>query len=237
MREDRCLKPVCAGDSENRRNIVLVAQELRAHGWAVLTGHGAESADAFNALMPEIFHEFPLQHESRVLRPHDRSAAPTASMSSFTGLSAQPPHTDGAHKPRPPRYVMLKCLNPGESDCPTVVATLDWNRLDRDWPQALARRDWVIQGSPSSPFYGSVLERGRGNFSRVRFDRYCMRAPRGTQSAQEIADDLMRYATTTKISYQTGECLLLDNWRVLHGRAEGAAHSPSRRLQRWISRG
>ena len=72
---------------------------------------------------------------------------------------------------------------------------------------------------------------------RIRFDPFCMTPPLETDSVAHAAERIKEYAEIDAVEYDRGDCLLLDNWRVLHGRGEGAAAAPSRRLQRWISRG
>ncbi|WP_370867835.1 TauD/TfdA family dioxygenase [Phenylobacterium sp.] len=53
----------------------------------------------------------------------------------------------------------------------------------------------------------------------------------GVNADQTLAA-LRRYATATEVNWSTGDILLIDNWRCLHGRAE-AACAPSRVLRRW----
>ena len=215
----------------------IIAHEVRTRGWALFNQQGEPSAKFFNALVPELFKEYPLEAKSHILRPYSESEAPPASMSSLTGFAAQPLHTDGAHRPRPPRYILFRCLNPGEESCPTVVWTLDWHALKRDWPADLARNGWLIQPSADTRFYGSVLERESEGMHRIRFDMLCMAPPSGAGSVTTAVACINRYAEVHSVTYAQDDCLLLDNWRVLHGRGEGAVFAKSRRLQRWASRG
>ncbi len=214
-----------------------IVEEVHTRGWTRFSFRGKARAEDFNRRLGVLFEEYPLGSVSRVLRPYSQSEAPRGSMSSLTGFAAQPIHTDGAHKPTPPRYILLRCLNPGESSCPTVIWVLKWDTLERDWPANLARGGWLIRSSDQTRFYGQVLERVARGMARIRFDPFCMRPPLIAGTIAAATNCIERYAEVNTVELDRGDCLLLDNWRVLHGRGEGAARAPSRQMERWRSGG
>lgn len=169
----------------------------------------------------------------RDLKPYTKDAAPRGSMSSITGASAQPMHTDAAYNPQPPRYIALYCLEVGEAQCPTHVWSLDLARLQQDRPSVLCQADWVVHGGGNAPFYCSIVD-FRDADARIRFDPLCMRSvSRHGVTVETARDSLLEYAERVDFSWERGALLIIDNWRTLHARGEGAEKAPSRRVRRW----
>jgi hypothetical protein len=116
-----------------------IKEQVRIAGWAFLPApHGIDwpiLAQTFGIpVATQIARDLVLE-----LRPRSKSDAPKGTMSSFVGYSAQPMHTDAAYYPLPPRYVILTCINAGESTCPTHLWILNWRALLHDRPQILAK--------------------------------------------------------------------------------------------------
>jgi hypothetical protein len=167
------------------------------------------------------------------LIPYTKFAAPRNSMSAVIGTGAQPMHTDQAHSPSPPRYVVLKCIEPGEGRCPTHLWIPKLDQFARDRSSILTTVQWVFDDRRSSPFYSSILEslkEGR----RIRFDPCCMRPSSFCRDRVEDASDLLkRQSRWVAVEWEMDAVLVFDNWRCLHARAAGSARAPSRRLRRW----
>lgn len=230
------VKP-CVSEIERMLDISRISDETEARGWSLFNERNTPTAEYFNLHFPRLFSKYPFKSIPRILRPYTQSDAPVGSLSSRVGLQAQPPHTDYAYLPDPPRYILLRCERPGEKQCPTIVWTLDWKSLVRDRPADLVRNGWLIQSSPQNRFYGTVVETEPDGMPTVRFDAFCMTPPLGAGSVGCATNCLQSYAASTVIEYSEGDCVLLDNWRVLHARGDGADEAPSRRLQRWTSAG
>lgn len=167
------------------------------------------------------------------LRPYRHEEAPPASMSAITGLGPQPMHTDAAYQPRPPRYIALQCVNPGEATCHTHVWSLDVDRLVTDRPNTLTGPTWVVRGDAYNSFYCPVLD-VKHSLPRIRFDRCCM-APTigGAEMIDEAYATLESYAQKYDFEWERNATLIIDNWRCLHARGVGAHLAPSRLLRRW----
>jgi hypothetical protein len=169
----------------------------------------------------------------RDLKPYTKDAAPRGSMSSVTGTSAQPMHTDAAYIPLPPRYIALYCLEAGEAECPTHVWGLDLARLQHDRPNVLCQTTWVVQGGRNPPFYCSIADFQREQV-RIRFDPLCMRpVSKQGDTVEKARDALLAYAERVDFQWERGALLIIDNWRTLHARGDGAERAPSRRVRRW----
>jgi len=209
-------------------------RRLLSNGWCVMPpGLAIAPMDFLSTLGPLL-----LSHATRTyhydLRPCDKDSAPPASMSAITGTDAQPMHTDGAYYHLPPHFIALQCLEPGEAECPTHVWALDLTRLRRDGPTNLTKPDWVSRGDGHAPFYCPILEAQRGTL-RIRFDPLCMRpVHRASNTADEVRKALKSCCQQVEIEWERGSLLIIDNWRCLHARGEGASQARSRRLRRWM---
>lgn len=208
---------------------------LRTRGWTQLSWWDGQDVGILNARYPELFERAPLRPIRETLRPLDKDEAKPGTMSSFTGLGHQPPHTDKAHEATPPRYIVLRCDNVGSQQCATMMWSLDWRMLERERPCLLTDPSWVIRRSAAQLFYGQVLSVDVTGCGRVRFDSLCMSLP-GRPDATAIAlRTLLTDAEETAFNWQRGDTLLIDNWRTLHARSNVDVGARSRKLSRWTS--
>lgn len=148
--------------------------------------------------------------------------------SGLHGMGMFPLHTDLAHWHVPPRYLVLRCVVPA-ADVPT---------------------HFIHTRHVFGPEAGDTLKRALFRPRRRQGGRLtCVRLSEGecyrwdstfispvNRIAHELRSRIMtRLATHRSISLSLnhgGDCLLVDNWKVLHGRApvpSGAAH---RKLER-----
>lgn len=205
---------------------------IRSNGWVHLSLATQATMRELDACLRS---SFPMANKAvgMDLRPLDRASARPGSMSSFTGMTQQPFHTDAAFVPVPPRYLVIQCVERGEGRCPTQILALKWKSLREAPPPLLTEPVWVARGGGLSPFYTQVLSLNGQSDGLIRFDPLCMR-PSSTQpemAARTLAV-LEDYATPVDIDWKRGDALVIDNWRCLHRRAD-ASTAPSRLLRRW----
>lgn len=165
------------------------------------------------------------------LRPQEEGMANKNSLSSRHGKRVFPFHTDCAFWLVPPRYLILRATG-NSSGTPTRIAQVDWLN---DAPDLLERARTsifkVINGRQS--FLSPILER---NF--LRFDRDCM-IP-GTSGSHTLFQELDAAIPQSKIldvEWSDGFCLVIDNWRVLHGRSSCEDENGTRVLNRVLVMG
>lgn len=162
--------------------------------------------------------------------PSPSELAHPRSLSAVHGLGTFPLHAELSHRIRPCRYVVLACLNPG---IPSVAtALLDRHQLAFSSDEkAMLRNAVLLVRSGRRSFYSSILP---ADEAWMRFDTGCMEAvdARG-QAAIKMVEERLTRSSPTLHHWITGEILVIDNWRVLHGRtsAEGAV---GRRLSRML---
>jgi alpha-ketoglutarate-dependent taurine dioxygenase len=163
------------------------------------------------------------------LRPKQTKYARHKSLSAQFSVGAFPLHTDTAHWPVPCRYLLLACLTPGIGERETFVldsATLGMPAQQRELLYTVPFR--VLNGRLS--FFSTVLQHGR---PFIRYDPGCMSPvfPNG-ERVREILDNGTRPAQMTSIRWTPGQVLVIDNWRILHGRGEAACDDGQRTLLR-----
>lgn len=206
---------------------------VRKQGWAYLKDVPLLDADELAASIGQVL-RISNGDSSKILKPYSIGQAPPGSMSSMTGTGSQPMHTDKANSIIPPRFLLFTCIDPGESQCPTEIWSIDLDTIVHISSPTLFRSGWKANGGRRRrAFYCQVVN--QLNEQRfVRFDPCCMIPPSGDNSLiEEVYSSLKKECNKTQIFWVGHDILLLDNWRCLHGRGE-ATESPSRRLRRWL---
>lgn len=122
--------------------------------------------------------------------------------------------------------MILACLSPGAADRPTLL--LDTKRL----PLNKAKRDLLpfrIKNGRNS-FFGTILSKCR---SFVRFDPGCM-VPLDTdgERALNVFSKAHWPSYIEEIGWSEGRAVIIDNWRILHGRGSARTLDRDRILLR-----
>ena len=159
----------------------------------------------------------------QVLSPRTDAASTYPSLSARYGLASFPAHVDGAHRPIPPRYVLLYCTI-DEQARPTRL--YPWHALEYTARvEAQLSREVFAYRSGARSMLDSVLDRSR---AFVRLDPGCM-IPRTRQGESLLASiaSAIGSAEAVDVNWEPGRAALIDNWRTLHGR--GVARADGRR--------
>jgi alpha-ketoglutarate-dependent taurine dioxygenase len=159
-------------------------------------------------------------------------AQPIADRSGTTMLSTMATdhhlHTDESFYATPSRYVLLHCWRPDPAgDGISLIATAEdaLARLTAEERRNCARFRYSWRGVESP-----ILAAMPGNAPpRLRFnirEADCLEKPRAAGDA--LAQRFARAAdeAALELPLAEGDCLVLDNWRVLHGRTAFAPDSP-----------
>lgn len=167
------------------------------------------------------------------LIPLSQETARPRSLSRTFGLGDLPLHTDCAHHRTPPRYVLLRFAGEdGSAPVPTVLA--DSTELELSAQDRLHLRFALWTVNPGRRrFLSPVLSVLPDGHELLRFDMNCMRPAH--ESARLLGawlGDQMKHLRTARFEWQPGSALVLDNWRMLHGRASIEGAGTSRVLRR-----
>jgi L-asparagine oxygenase len=191
-----------------------------------------ESTAAASALgAPEQVEGLRLVHE---LLPTDTDLTTPNTYSGNFGLGAFPLHTDLAHWARPPRYLMLRC---SRGDANTQTQIVDGKLVIESLSSSVLAR---CLARPRRPLKGSLQllpiwqASSKPNQQFIRWDSIYLKPANEHALAifRRIDACLSSIQPVAKILLNKGDTLLLDNWRVLHGRSQVQNLESSRRIHR-----
>ena len=151
--------------------------------------------------------------ELQRLTVRPREQARPNSLSSRFGTGPFPLHTDGASWATPPRYLILGAATATYTSAATVICQVPI--LTRDAADRVCDGVFVIRHGANS-FFGSISRTGR---RYTRYDPACMRPiDEMSHSALALFSSLVAAQPRHLIKWRTGDVLVIDNWRTLHGR-------------------
>ena len=171
--------------------------------------------------------------EVQVLTPRHSEQAPPNTYSGNFGTQSFPLHTDLAHWYLPPRYFALRCVVGSRH-----VAT---NLVDvKDLISAVGRANLIrALVRPRRPLKRNLpllrlLARLKDGSEIFRWDSLFV-APATNESkavCETVKDHLASFEPIEMRLENPGDTLILDNWRMLHGRSEVSATDELRRVER-----
>lgn len=144
------------------------------------------------------------------------------SLSALYGTGALPLHMDTAHRLRPVRVIILGCVSVGMPRSATRLldsTSLRWSASE--W-QLLSSAVFLVRTGRHS-FYSSILN---DDFDFIRFDPGCMEpTDNRSELALQLFSDRVSSARYQTVDWLEGRFLVLDNWRMLHGRTAAPCKS------------
>lgn len=170
----------------------------------------------------------------QLLTPRTDTASPPNTYSGNFGTGEFPLHTDLAHWAVPPRYIALRCLTGTSSVTTSVLDSL--GVVQSVGKEAL--RMAIVQ--PRRPLRNGkhllrLLEKpDAANSDRIRWDAIFLK-PSNAFAAATVADVREAILDAQPVQFvlrEPGDTLVLDNWRVFHGRSPVSADE----LQRVVAR-
>lgn len=218
----------------------LFSNELDTLSHEVLTAQGfvvgtVSGLDRLLGLAHSLGTPIPMRRSGPLideLIPQQATETHRNSLSSRHGKGAFPLHTDCAFWVKPPRFLVLNSPNEASAGAPTRLAQSDWLR---ESPTLMNRASTaifkVVNGSRS--FLSNILEP-----ELVRFDRDCMIA--GSPDSQSLIQEIESAMPNTRVcdlEWSPRLCVVIDNWRMLHGRASCELLNSQRVLRRILVMG
>jgi L-asparagine oxygenase len=207
-----------------------VARRVASSGYAFVPGKANDGEIQLFEGLPQPL-SFPGVPAVTRLRPREASSAPPNTYSGIFGVGAFPLHTDMARWSNPPRYLAMQCIT-GSAEVPSFV--LDSTLLFES-DEDLVKLGGVIV-RPRRPVGGQrPLFRVRELAPpRFRYDSRFLE-PASPKSAGQLERLAQRIEASVPESFhleRPGDLLLLDNWRVLHGRGEVSKNASCREIAR-----
>lgn len=199
----------------------------RQAGWRCYNA-SAQDYEAFSALLLAFARRFGIVVPGRngaliePIVPRRTETAEVRSLSAAYGLNELPMHIDTAHYLRPARYLLLGCANAGQLGAQTRLTPISSLKFSPRELSLLASAPVLVRTGRRS-FYSTILDKGR---PFLRYDPGCMEPldARGEEALQIVRDAIVR-TDVIKHEWRRGEILLIDNWKMLHGRTTAAFSS------------
>jgi alpha-ketoglutarate-dependent taurine dioxygenase len=168
----------------------------------------------------------------QALRPKEKLHARQNQYSGHYGLESFPLHTDLAHWAVPPRYFLLRCLV-GADDVFTRL--LSWTYISDLLGKATLRK--AVFRARHHYYWRSGLVRALSSYGVEEIFRwdpvFLEPLNKGAQALKEVMLDRTHLRSTIEIRLaKSGEAILIDNWRMLHGRSAVPARSTDRHIER-----
>ena len=143
-----------------------------------------------------------------------------------------PLHTDLAHWALPPRYLLLRCVV-GSSDVFTHI--LSWTPIVKLIGTAVLRKAVLAARRRRIGYSGLVRAMSHYHGTEVlRWDPIFLRPV--NHHAQALAsamlDSAWNHDVVKILLDRPGDILIIDNWRILHGRGEVSPQSTARHIDR-----
>lgn len=154
--------------------------------------------------------------------------------SGIYGLNEFPLHSDMAHWPEPPRYMMLRCVvgNPA-----VTTSIVDGKQIIRTAGAECLARGLVRPRRPRHgkfPLLSIYTPKPSNNFGMLRWDeKFIVPASSAGHEAMTAVRGALNSIVRHSIALtDAGDTLIIDNWRMLHGRSAAPANSTNRIIER-----
>lgn len=207
-----------------------ILDEVHARGFAFRAAYSPRLANDALALQVGV----PIALGSRCpvhfLTPAPKEGRPPNSYSGIYGLGTFPLHTDLAHHRVPPRYFMLRCSAPDDSvgttlvDSAHIIASVGASLLSRALVQPRRLRNGT---RPLLRLFDPALHLFRWDIEFIR-----PASDAGTEAVSAVSNVLKRQPVTEVRLGRLGDLVVIDNWRMLHGRTAVPPSSHGRRIAR-----
>jgi hypothetical protein len=165
--------------------------------------------------------------------PASSNQAPAGTMSSVYDLGPFPLHTERAHWRTPPRFVAFRSIG-AATDRPTTL--LDSCELETisDLVRDLYDVEWLVHWG-NERFLTRVLTPLQTSRWHIRYDRCCMTVH--DPDLHALATRLENNLSSVPVEYHYWSpevVLIIDNWRILHGRGMSQHEDFGRTLERIV---
>lgn len=215
-----------------------IVKQLHAQGWSFLRKWQPElNTEECATCIGKIFDIEKRLSEIKIgnvqtLIPKKRSKSLRNQYSGVYGLSEFPIHTDLAHWEVPPRYILLRCVKGNPRVYTRIVNyKIIANIVGRD----ILRQALVVPRRKHHRHIVTVLPvEFRINCEiGIRWDFLFLNPV--NMYAKQLSDELSRAKNHIGINVSLsdpGDTLIIDNWKVLHGRSSVPSDALSRKIER-----
>ena len=213
--------------------ILGIAQKVREIGFALLEGFQPErSATEVVDLIGEV-DALGTQESVHELKPALAKSCPSNTYSGNYGLSAFPLHTDMAHWHVPPHFLVLRCV---EGSTAVQTSLTDGLPIIKQVGETILSRSLV---KPRRPVRGKrpllrLYDRNEEGCRILRWDEKFIvpASPAGIFGMSQIRAVVATAPCEDVYLTGPGDTLIIDNWRMLHGRGSVPPDARNRTIAR-----
>lgn len=155
------------------------------------------------------------------IKPKTREASRVGSLSYRFGLSSFPLHTDMAHLDLPPRYILLRAINPS-NEVKTTITKFE--------ESTIKLTSSILKPKVKNLKRLFCIEERHSSQSIRRWDE-SMFVPYST-NAKKFCEWLKKCKMHEVELVNSGDFIIIDNWSCLHGRTNVNHKSINRKLER-----
>ena len=185
----------------------MLSQRIENDGWVVIDEYSGELLNLIENICSKLELDISF-HNYKKLIPKDKNEVEHFSLSSAYGLDDFPLHTDGAEYKTPPRFLVLRAL----SNSPTGTCIADANSI---CDSNIRSSKWSVKTKDGIVKTKLYEQHPKYNIEYIRFNRLSMKCDEGEKlDVYTTIDNL----TISSILWTKNKTIIIDNWRVLHGR-------------------
>jgi len=187
-------------------HLKYIHYKLKKDGWIEINQH-SENLNCLGEKLCSKYKYKLMSSKFETLIPKKRNEIKKLSLSYAYGLNEFPLHTDGATYQIPPRFILLKSLS--NSDTKTFLA----DTIDIKNNIITANSKWIIK-TEKGELETKLIYQYKNN-EIFRFNRLLMKSIDGNKKEVYRAINNLKIS---KINWEKNKILIIDNWRILHGR-------------------
>ena len=205
--------------------------QLKEQGWTIV--HGITSqldllAVALSVGRPK---SCPTGEIVKLLIPRLSEESRDRTLSGTYGTGHFPLHTDTAFWPLPSRYLVFRATGDIRRATTLLSFAVLLEKLGTDFRRLAERSIWSAT-THSKAFYCSMVFKV-GNERCWRYDTQCMSpANKAASQVRQILNTRMAEIRETELYWTKGTSVVVDNWKVLHGRGPMPVGERQRILER-----
>jgi L-asparagine oxygenase len=213
--------------------MISIRSELRNVGYAHLSSYhsGISTEEILHSLgIPLSLGTGSPIHQ---LKPKSKKGSTPNTYSGMFGYDQFPLHTDLAHWRFPPRFLLLRCVTGFEA---VSTLLLDGAEIIDGADRSIFSRALI---RPRRPIDGSLpllrlYDRQQGDQGLLRWDEVfiCPASQAGEIGVKKFAECIARSEPVRVSLAKEGDTLVVDNWRMLHGRSPVPPDCQGRVLER-----
>lgn len=198
-------------------------RRLLERGWVFVRGGARNLVDLGTSFGAPIRSRPSHRGVVDILQPATKNQARPSSLSSRFGLEQFPFHTDLAHFRQPARYILMAALK-DSSTATLLIDTKNW-ALSASERLRLMHEAWFFAAGHER-FLACILQEGSTGSFIFRYDREVMTPMIAAHAIDSIriVERRIQASRPIRITWNMGDILVFDNWRILHGRG---THNPA----------